>query len=123
MILNENRALLDMRKEPELVLLRRLHQEAAGFFEEFDSVPLTIETATAISFIAGNIEGMRKIVIILNDRAGKTPFSESVCAALPAPPLPAPAPPSIPQPKPVRRLRLRIAAAFVRKARRGARIS
>jgi hypothetical protein len=86
-------------------------------------VQLTLETATAISFIAGNIEGMRKIVIILNDRAGKTPFSESVCAALPAPPLPAPAPPSIPQPKPVRRLRLRIAAAFVRKARRGARIS
>jgi hypothetical protein len=119
MTLNENHKLLEMRNESESVLLQRLFRETVGFFEEFDSVQQALATEPAIKFMAANIEGMRQVVIILKDRAGKTPFLDSppVEAEIPEPPI---APP-VSEPKTPRRFRLRIAAALVRKDRRGAR--
>ena len=96
MALNENRKLLDMRNEPEQVLLQRLFHENVEFFDQFDSVQQTLVTEPAIKFIAGNLENMRQIVIILKDRAGDSVDTTSFLDKLPVE-IEIPVP-SIPQP-------------------------
>ena len=70
MELNEKRVLLDMQSQPVSALYRNLLDANVEFFEQLDSIRHELATNPAIKFIDHNVEKMRRVVVVLQEKQG-----------------------------------------------------